>query len=154
MLIIHSGNNLINIYKKHTIQLKKKYTWWWLVIFSCALVVINSLRPRDAIWQYRSGSTLAQVMAWCRTAPSHYLNQCWLIISKVLWCLCEDNFARETSAINHQNYLENYFSKFLSNLQGANELNLPISFRVTSLALCQWSHPQIYEGLGHESTHN
>ena len=25
----------------------------------------------------RSGSTLAQVMAWCLTAPSHYLNQCW-----------------------------------------------------------------------------
>ena len=23
-------------------------------------------------------STLVQVMAWCRQAPSHYLNQCWL----------------------------------------------------------------------------
>ena len=23
-------------------------------------------------------STLLQVMAWCLTAPSHYLNQCWL----------------------------------------------------------------------------
>ena len=33
----------------------------------------------------RSGSTLAQVTACCLTAPSHYLNQCWLIISKVLW---------------------------------------------------------------------
>ena len=28
----------------------------------------------------RSGSTLAQVMAYCLMAPSHYLNQCWLII--------------------------------------------------------------------------
>ena len=44
---------------------------------------INSLRPNDAIWQHRSGSTLAQVMACCLTAPSHYLNQCWLTISKV-----------------------------------------------------------------------
>ena len=26
-------------------------------------------------------STLVQVMAWCLMAPSHYLNQCWLIIS-------------------------------------------------------------------------
>ena len=43
----------------------------------------NSLRPSDAIWQHRSGSTSAQVMACCLTAPSHYLNQCWLIISKV-----------------------------------------------------------------------
>ena len=44
---------------------------------------VNSLWPSDAIWQQRSGSTLAQVMACCLTAPSHYLNQCWLIISKV-----------------------------------------------------------------------
>ena len=28
----------------------------------------------------RFGSMLAQVMTWCLTAPSHYLNQCWLII--------------------------------------------------------------------------
>ena len=45
--------------------------------------IVNSLRPSDAIWWHRSGSTLAQVMACCLTAPSHYLNQCWLIISKV-----------------------------------------------------------------------
>ena len=41
--------------------------------------------PSDAIWRHRSRSTLAQVMACCLTAPSHYLNQCWLIISKFLW---------------------------------------------------------------------
>ena len=41
----------------------------------------NSLWPSDTIWRQRSGSTLAQVMACCLTAPSHYLNQCWLIIS-------------------------------------------------------------------------
>ena len=28
----------------------------------------------DAIWQQRSGSTLAQVMACCLMAPSHYLS--------------------------------------------------------------------------------
>ena len=44
---------------------------------------INSLRPSDAIWQHRSGSTLAQVMACCLMAPSHYLNQSWLLISQV-----------------------------------------------------------------------
>ena len=43
----------------------------------CWLVTFNSLRPSDAIWRHRSGSTLAQVMACCLTAPSHYLNQCW-----------------------------------------------------------------------------
>ena len=45
----------------------------------------NSLLPSDTIWQHKSGSTLAQVMAGCLTAPSHYLNQCWVIIIKVLW---------------------------------------------------------------------
>ena len=33
----------------------------------------------------RSGPTLVQVMACCLTAPSHFLNQCWLIISEVQW---------------------------------------------------------------------
>ena len=42
---------------------------------------INSLWPSDAISRHRSGSTLAQVIACCLTAPSYYLNQCWLIIS-------------------------------------------------------------------------
>ena len=46
---------------------------------------INSLWLSDAIWQHRSGSTVAQVMACCLTAPSHYLNQFSLTISKVLW---------------------------------------------------------------------
>ena len=36
----------------------------------------------DAIWGHTSRSTLAQVMACCLMASSHYLNQCWLI-SKV-----------------------------------------------------------------------
>ena len=46
---------------------------------------LNPLWPSDAIWRARSGSTLAQAMACCLTAPSHLLNQCWLFISAVLW---------------------------------------------------------------------
>ena len=46
---------------------------------------VNSLWPSDAIWQQGTESPLAQVMACCLTAPSRYLNQCWLIMSKVLW---------------------------------------------------------------------
>ena len=68
---------------------------------------VNSLGPSDAIWQQRSGSTLAQVMACCLTAPSHYLNQCWLIISKAEWHSSKGKFTRDNSAINHWNYLEN-----------------------------------------------
>ena len=29
-------------------------------------------------------STLAEVMACCPTAPSHYRNQCWLFVTEVL----------------------------------------------------------------------
>ena len=52
--------------------------------------LVNSLGPSDTIWHWRSWSTLVQVMACCLTAPSHYLDQCWLIISKVLWHSSED----------------------------------------------------------------
>ena len=53
----------------------------------------NSLRPSDAIWRQWSWTTLAQVMACCLTAPSHYLNQCWLITRGVLWHTSESSFA-------------------------------------------------------------
>ena len=42
----------------------------------------NSLWPSDAIWDQVTWSTLVQVMAWCLSAPSHYLNQCWLITGR------------------------------------------------------------------------
>ena len=54
----------------------------------------NSLGPSDVIWRWRSCSTLVQVMACCLTAPSHYLHQCWLIISKALWHSSEDVIIR------------------------------------------------------------
>ena len=71
----------------------------------------------DTAW-----STLAQVMAWCLTAPSHYLNQCWLIVSTDQWCLSKGNFTRDTPAINEGNQLQFAKKEFLSNLPGANEL--------------------------------
>ena len=63
--------------------------------------LINSLWPSDTTWHHGSASTLAQVMACCLMAPSHHLNQCWLIISKVHWHSHEGNFTRDTSAISH-----------------------------------------------------
>ena len=50
-----------------------------------ALVELDSLWPSEAIWRRKSGSTLAHIMACCLTAPSHYLNQCWLFVSEVNW---------------------------------------------------------------------
>ena len=43
----------------------------------------NSLRPSNAIWRHRTRPILAQGMACCLTAPSHYLNQCWLLYSNL-----------------------------------------------------------------------
>ena len=61
----------------------------------------NSLWHSDAIWWHRSRSTLVQLMACCLTAPSHYLNQCWLIIIKVQWCSSEGNFAWDSIALSY-----------------------------------------------------
>ena len=69
-------------------------------------ILTNSLWPSDAIWRHRSGSTLALVMACCLTAPSHYLNQCWLITSTDQWRLSKGNFTRDTPAIIHKNQLQ------------------------------------------------
>ena len=74
----------------------------WSTVY-LATSAINSLRPSDTIWRHKSGSTLAQVMACCLTAPSHYLNQCWLIVSKVQWHPSESNFTRDTSATSPWN---------------------------------------------------
>ena len=46
----------------------------------------RSLRHCDVVWWLRSWSTLAQVMACCLMAPSHYLNQYWLIGVKGKFC--------------------------------------------------------------------
>ena len=61
---------------------------------------VDSLGPSDTIWHWRSWSTLVQLMACCLTAPSHYLNQCWLIISKVLWHSSEDIIMRRFEDTN------------------------------------------------------
>ena len=74
------------------------------VISSCFLrgwynsksLVFNSLWPRHAIWWI--WSTLVQ--ACYLTSPSHYLNQCWLIISEVLWHSPEGNFTGNTWKIS------------------------------------------------------
>ena len=90
---------------------------------SAIVLSIDSLWPSDAIWRYRSGSTLAQVIACCLTAPSHYLNQCWLIINKVQWHSSEGNFAKDIPATKIIKIsLKITYLKFHSNHPGVNEL--------------------------------
>ena len=73
----------------------------------------NSLGPRNAIWRWRSWSTLVKVMACCLTAPSYYLNRCWLIISKVMWHSSEDIIKRRFEDTNQESKIENYIFKII-----------------------------------------
>ena len=59
----------------------------WLWIF-------NSQWLGGDIWWHTSGWTVAQVTAYCLTAPSHCPNQCWRIISKILCYSPESNFTQ------------------------------------------------------------
>ena len=110
----HSPKNTGMHFKMMVILIRLQYikiTIWWyaIVIFEGGLAsigmtgLVNSLWPSDTIWRHKSGSTLAQVMACCLTAPSHYLNQCWLVINKVQWHPSESNFTWDTPAISHWN---------------------------------------------------
>ena len=108
-------------------------TAWWkgmVAIFwytSFHLITFNSLWPSDAIWWQGSRSTLVQVMACCLMAPSHHMNQCWLIISKVEWHSSKGKFTKDTSAINHWNYLENYVPKISFQFLRGHWVNATIS---------------------------
>ena len=64
----------------------------------CPRHLIDSLWPIDATWKYRTGSTLAQAIACCLTAPTHYLIQCcdWLIIKTILLYSSEIHFTKSS----------------------------------------------------------
>ena len=79
-------------------------SWLWVERFR-----LNSLCPNGAIGWCRSVSTLVQVMTCCITAPSHYLNQCWLIISEVLCHSPEGIYTGNGHTIILYNEFENDF---------------------------------------------
>ena len=80
---------------------------------------LNSLWPSDAIWWQGSRSKLVQVMACCLTAPSHYLNQCWLIITDVHLRVISHKISQPSVT---KISLKIVFLRFYWNLPGANEL--------------------------------
>ena len=55
-------------------------------------IILNSLWLSDAIWRHTSGSILIPIIACWLKAPSHYLDQCWLLISEVPWHSPKSNF--------------------------------------------------------------
>ena len=74
------------------------------------------------------GLTLAQIMACCLTAPSHYLNQCWLTISEVLGHSPEGNFTGNAEDIYPWYEFENCLFKITAESHGVNELKVLIWF--------------------------
>ena len=80
----------------------------WLTWINDVLRCLTHCGPSDAIRWQGTESTLAQVMACCLTAPSHYLNQYWLIISEVLWHSSESITMRRSEDTNQKNKIENY----------------------------------------------
>ena len=68
----------------------------------------NSLWQSDIIWRWGFWSILVQVMACCPMAPSHYLNQHWLIINEAVWHLFQGNIYLNTQDINPQIVIEIY----------------------------------------------
>ena len=60
------------------------------------------------VMPHRFGSTYAQVMACCLTAPRHYLNQYWLIIKRVLWHSFELNFIGSAHHIDIKTFFPRY----------------------------------------------
>ena len=73
--------------------------------------LLNSLWPSEAIWQYRSESTLALVMAWRLKALNHYWNQCWLIISEFFWHSLKEHFVGNAQDIYSRCEFANYWFK-------------------------------------------
>ena len=92
---------------------KQKYFSRFLVCWE-SILAINSLAAGGVICGHETWSTLDQVMAWCLTAPSHCLNQCWLIFSEILWHSSKDDFTKVCLWITHLALPEH--------LLGANEL--------------------------------
>ena len=72
-------------------KISLEYVHWRLICNMTALVQIMA-------WRW-TGSK--QVMAWCLMTPSHYLNQCWPLVSERFWHSPEGNSTRGTSLFNY-----------------------------------------------------
>ena len=93
------------------------------------VLLINSLWLSDDIWWHKSCLGLDQEMAWCLTAPSHYLFECWLIFYRIIWnmflciskflCTCTCISKSNVLSFNHKKiYLKMFISKWLTFLSG------------------------------------
>ena len=86
-------------------------------------ISVNLVWPSDAMWRVRTGSTLSQVMACCLTVPSHYLNQCSLVISDDLWHSHEGNFTGNAQDVYPWYKFQGYQFKITTASPGRHRVN-------------------------------
>ena len=103
------------------------------------LQCVNSLWPSNVIWWHRSWSTVAAAMACCHQAPSHYLNQCWLLISEDLWHSPERPVPQQVPQVLFWRMSLNILLlKLLPHLPGTNQYLTGIKYWVTKSTGCQF----------------
>ena len=97
--------------------------------------LLNSLWPIGAIWWYRTWLTLVQGMTHCLMAPSHCLNQYWLIMRGILWHSLLGSFIEKDT--RPWNVFKNTDFKLQLDLPGAIELMFPW-FSEVEVTLTLW----------------
>ena len=83
-------------------HINKQLFCYIFLYLRCVVQAKNERRDKvkKQMWcKKESRSTLAQVMYFCLTAPSHYQNQFWLRVSEVLWHSPHSNFTENTRDI-------------------------------------------------------
>ena len=101
----HCGTNMLQF---------RVYLCLFLIQVSTYITVwaaVNTLWPSDVIWRHRSGSTWVQIMACCLTAPSHNLNQCWLLINEAMSHSFASSFTVSAPATILYNEFDNFTFK-------------------------------------------
>ena len=89
------------------------------------------------IWRHRCWSTFAQVMVCYLMATSHYLIQCWLTISEVLWHSHGNNFLWKANDISPSYEYEVYYFE----ITGSLSLDDAFETLVPHKRLClSWGH--------------
>ena len=101
-------------------------------------LVLTHCGPATPYGNIDLSQKLAQVLACCLMAPSHYLNQFYPIISEVLRHSPESNFTGNASDIHAWYEFENYYIKITVASPRGSELIQNI-YRL-SPQVCTWFH--------------
>ena len=106
-------------------------------------LVFNSLWNSDITWWHRSGSTLAQVMACCLTAPNYYLKS-WTNVDFSLVRFCGIHLRASYYCVQY-NELENYSLKITATSPRGQWVKKNPSFSVDCFSRHSsiwWNHEQ------------